>query len=102
MYVVAILLMCAMSILSDTVSAYEAFKVGKIASGVFHTVVMLLFFTLAIIIFTIRDRRDNFELDLCDDDDCKTRSLKEAGGYVFAIAVILVIAMWFCQLGGII
>ena len=102
MYVVAILLMCAMSILSDTVSAYEAFEVGKIASGVFHAVVMLLFFALAIIIFTVRDRQGNFELDLYDNDDDKTRSLKEAGGYIFAIAIILVIIMWFCQLGGII
>ncbi len=102
MYIVAILLMSAMAMLIGPISAIESIRDGRIALGVLHIVITLLFLALAVIIFVIRDRRSNFELDYCDDDDPRTMDLKNAGGCVFAIAIILLIAIWFCRLGNII
>lgn len=102
MYIVGILLASIMALIVGPIDTISSFKQGRIALAIIQIVITVLLFIVAILIFVIRDKRGNFELDINDDDDATTISLKNAGGYCLGVATILLIISWFCCLGNII
>lgn len=102
MYIIAILLASIMALIVGPIDAIASFKQGRVALAIIQIIITVLFFAVAILIFAIREKRGNFELDINDDDDATTISLKNAGGYCLGGAIILLIISWFCCLGNII
>ncbi|MDO4747380.1 MAG: hypothetical protein Q4A70_03540 [Candidatus Saccharibacteria bacterium] len=102
MYIIAILLASIMALIMGPIDTIASFNQGRIALAIIQIIITALFFAVAILIFAIREKRGNFELDVNDDDDATTMSLKNAGGYCLGAATILLIISWFCCLGNII
>ena len=107
MYIIGVLLMCAASFVVGPLAIVNSFENGRIALGVTHIIIVLLFMMVAIIIsmiITLKMQRkcNNLDLDYREGDSSAVRGLKSAGGYAFAFAVMLTLMMCFCSLGGII
>lgn len=102
MYIIGILLASIMALIVGPIDTIASFKQGRIALAIIQIIITVLFFAVAILVFAIREKRGNFELDVNDDDDATTMSLKNAVGYCLGGAIILLIISWFCCLGNII
>ena len=98
----AIVLFSALSVLFSPLIIIDAFREGRIALAIFEIIIAILLSALMIVIFQIREKCGNFEMDICYDDEPESHDLKNAAGYILAAVIILIIIMWFCSLGGII
>ena len=97
----AIFVLCAFSTVASIASVYDAFHADRPALGIVNIIIAILFATVLVLMLIIRDNCANFEIDRHHDDEPVVTDLKDACGYIFAAAIIMVILTWFFRVCGI-